>query len=191
MVDTNVNADTGTETGAATGSSGSESSNENTNPLLPDLQKWKERARAAEQTNADNVAQASEEAKARELADAKTVQEVETLKDKWKAELAVGERKLAISRAAHTAGVHEAFIGISDDGTLDPDSVIKAAKIRQEEYNERIRTGQPTEPFNVATSPGNTGSKQWTREEIEALDPYDPKYPKDEIALAMKEGRIK
>lgn len=192
MADAEANANTGTAQGSPTGATGAETAKENEqNPLLPDLHKWKERARAAEQALADKAAESAEAERRRELEAAKTKEEVEAIKTKWQAELAAERRALSVTRAAAAAGVHEAFVRIVDDGRLGPEDVVKAAATEQEKYNERIRTGTQTEPFGTATSPGRSGKKVWTRAEIEKLDPYAKDYPLAEIRDALAEGRVK
>lgn len=189
MADAEANEKTGTEEGSQKGAAGSETGKEN--PLLPDLHRWKERARAAEAALADKDAAAQEEARKRELEAAKSKEEVEAIRTKYEAEFQAKSRALEIARAAANAGVHEAFVGIVDDGRLGPIDVVKLAKSKQDEYDERVRTGQSTTAFGGGASPERSGKKVWTRAEIEALDPYAKDYPKAEIASALAEGRIK
>lgn len=192
MADAEANEKPGTEKGSQERAAGDETTEEkDTNPLLPDLRKWKERARAAEQQLADREADARETARQRELAEAKTKEDLEAIKAKYEAEYRKQTRALEITRAAANAGIHEAFVRFVDDGKLSPAEVVEAAKAKQEAYDERIRTGTSTESFGGGTSPGRTGKKVWTREEIEALDPYAEDYPRDEIAAALREGRYK
>ncbi len=158
-----------------------------TNPLLPDLQAWKEKARAAEAALAEKAAAEEEARRQAALTEAKTVEQLEAAKRAAAEELAQERRALTLQRDAALQGINENFL--KDDGTSSPESVIAAAKASQDAYNAKVLEGARTTPITGGATPPASGKRIYTQAEI--AEPSFYAENRDDILSAQREGRIK
>jgi len=166
-----------------------EGNGKDANPLLPDLQVWKERARTAEEKLAKQEAAEADARKESELKAAKTKEELEAVIERHKAESAARERGLELRLAATEAGIPAEFATAADDGQAEIADVVKAATERWtaalDEHNKKSKTNQ----ISPGSSPESGQGKTFTRSQI--ADPKFYRENRDEILSAQREGRIR
>ena len=162
--------------------------NQEQNPLLPDLQKWKEKARKAEaiieeRRVADDQAATLENAKSKD--------DFVSLEKELQAKFDAKNRKLDLQTEGAGQGIDTAFVRAADDGKSDIAEILKNAKENQSKFLERSLQGKSTEPVNGAATPSGDGKKVWKESEVAALDQAGYRSKRDEIKTAITEGRYK
>jgi hypothetical protein len=158
-----------------------------TNPLLPDLQKWKDAARTAQDALKARDDADAEQARQAAIAQATTAEEIETLKAAHKAEMARDRRALEIQRDAAQQGIDGHFI--KDDGTSTTEEILAQAKASMDTYNATVLEGTKTTPIGGGATPSGAGAKR-TFTQAEINDPVFYKKHREEIVQAMYENRI-
>jgi len=167
------------------------------NPLLPDLQKWKGKARTLEQENAQLK-------KDLDAAKAGSKEELQAVHAKHTAELSARERRLRVSELGNDAQVGRAFLAQAmqeADGDDSPEEIVEKAKGHQAAFLKSHGAaagdgdgagGEGSQRFGGkgGASPEKGGKRIWTAAEIEAVNPLDTKL-NEEVALAIAEGRVK
>jgi len=161
---------------------------DNENPLAPDLRKWKQRARDAEEALEQRQAKEADEKREAELKAAKDKKELDEVIARHQAESAARERKLEVRAAAAEAGVPPEFAAAADDGEAPIEDVIKAANERWIGALDDHKKRETTNSHGGGSSPESGGEKKFRRSQIS-----DPKFYREnraEIIAASKDGRI-
>ena len=166
------------------------------NPLLPDLQKWKGKARTALDENARLK---RENAQLKAGSD----EELEAVRAKHAQELDARERRIAVTELALDAKVGKAFLAQAlqeADSDSSAAEIVERAKAAQAEFlsahgaaDEGGAGGDGKQQAfggGGGASPGNKGKRIWTPEEVAAVDPLDTE-ANEELRQAIAEGRVK
>lgn len=160
------------------------------NPLLPDLDKAKERYKAAEQALADREAKDAESKKEQELKDATDKKELESVIERHKAESSARERNLSLKLAASEAGIPPEFATASDDGEKSIADVVKAAGERYKAVLADHDAGKSIQNMGGGSSPEGKDGRKFTRSQVQAMSLDEYKKLQPEIDQARKDGRF-